>query len=108
MKKYIVVLLALLVTACASTEITDLERLEHEADRQEKYIQWHKSCMDLHLTVLTLRHNMRPRCPRKGLCIPSRWGWDFYYLPPRADRPLYKVDWRTSPANTVMCGRWVF
>lgn len=101
--------LVLLLVGCASpTPMTEYERLAHEADRVEKYLQWHESCLSLHLTILTLSRNMRPRCPTKGICVPPKWSWNFYYLKGRVDRLPGSVDWRPSAGNDVMCGRWVF
>lgn len=96
-----------LIGCSTSPQLTKAERFEHEMDRREKYIMWHQSCMSLHLTVLTVSTNMRPRCPRKGICIPKSWQWDFYYLPVDLHRAMGRVDWRERAGNTVMCGRWI-
>ena len=93
-------LLLLLLSGC--TTMSDLERVEHELDRVEKYSFFEEACMEMK-GYLFVYKAYRP-CRRSG-CIPHRVDWDFYYLKERNDRLPGSLDWRPKAGNSITCAR---
>ena len=94
-------LVLLLLVGCA-TPMSDLERLEHELDRKEKYSYFKAVCVEMKGYLFS--YNPYKPCTRID-CMPHRMDWDFYYLPIDPKRPPHKMDWRPRPGNTLVCAR---